>query len=55
MVLPEGSKYGENGVMVFADCAVNIEPDAEQLASIAIASADTAKKIAGVDPKIDKL
>lgn len=55
MVLPEGSKYGENGVMVFADCAVNIEPDAEQLASIAIASADTAKKIAGIDPKIAML
>ena len=55
IVLPEGSKYGENGVMVFADCAVNIEPDAEQLASIAIASADTAKKIAGIDPKIAML
>lgn len=55
MALPEGSKYGENGVMVFADCAVNIEPDAEQLASIAIASADTAKKIAGIDPKIAML
>ena len=55
MVLPEGSKYGENGVMVFADCAVNIEPDAEQLASIAIASADTAKKIAEIDPKIAML
>ena len=41
--------------MVFADCAVNIEPDAEQLASIAIASADTAKKIAGIDPKIAML
>ena len=55
MALPEGSKYGENGVMVFPDCAVNIEPDAEQLASIAIASADTAKKIAGIDPKIAML
>lgn len=55
MALPEGSKYGENGVMVFADCAVNIEPDAEQLASIAIASADTTKKIAGIDPKIAML
>lgn len=55
MVLPEGCKYGENGVMVFGDCAVNIAPDAKQLASIAIASADTAKKIAGIDPKVAML
>lgn len=55
MVLPEGCKYGENGVMVFGDCAVNIAPDAEQLASIAIASADTAKKIAGINPKVAML
>lgn len=55
MVLLEGCKYGENGVMVFGDCAVNIAPDAEQLASIAIASADTAKKIAGIDPKVAML
>lgn len=55
MVLPEGCKYGENGVMVFGDCAVNIAPDAEQLASIAIASADTAKKIVGIDPKVAML
>ena len=55
MVLPEGCKYGENGVMVFGDCAVNIAPDAEQLASIAIASADTDKKIAGIDPKVAML
>ena len=55
MVLPEGCKYGENGVMVFRDCAVNIAPDAEQLASIAIASAQTAEKIAGIDPKVAML
>lgn len=55
MVLPEGSKYGENGVIVFGDCAVNIAPDAEQLASIAIASAQTAEKIAGIDPKVAML
>lgn len=55
MVLPEGSAYGENGVMVFGDCAVNIAPDAEQLASIAIASAESAKKIAGIDPKVAML
>ncbi len=55
MIMPEGSKYGENGVMVFGDCAVNPNPTAEQLAAIAIASADSAKKIAGIDPKVAML
>ena len=30
--------YGDDGVMVFGDCAVNIDPNAEQLAAIAIGS-----------------
>lgn len=55
MILPEGSKYGEKGVMVFGDCAVNPDPNAEQLAAIAIASAASAKKIAGIDPKVAML
>lgn len=55
MILPENSKYGENGVMVFGDCAVNPDPTVEQLAAIAIASADSAKKIAGIDPKVAML
>ena len=55
MVLPEGSKYGQNGIMVFGDCAVNIDPTAEQLAAIAIASAASARDIAGIDPKVAML
>ncbi len=52
MLLDKNSKYGENGVMVFGDCAVNPNPDSQQLADIAIASADTAVAIAGITPKI---
>ena len=55
MVLPEGCKYGENGIMVFGDCAVNINPDAQQLADIAIASAQSAASIAGIEPKVAML
>ena len=50
MFLPEGCPYGTNGRMVFADCAVTPMPTAEQLAEIAICTADTAKAIAKIDP-----
>jgi phosphate acetyltransferase len=41
----------EQRVLVYGDCAINPNPTAEQLAEIAIASADTARTF-GVDPKI---
>lgn len=56
MVAPEGSnKYLQNGISVFGDCAINIEPSAEELADIAVATAETAKKIAGIEPKVAML
>lgn len=47
--------YGDDGVMVFGDCAININPTAEDLAAIAIASADTAKGLCGIDPRVAML
>ncbi|MEA5003710.1 MAG: phosphate acetyltransferase [Christensenella sp.] len=49
------SKWGDDGVMVFADCAINIDPNADELAAIAIASADTAKTLAGIEPRVAML
>ena len=45
----------ENGVMVFADCAVNPNPTAEQLAENAYLSSKTARAIVGMEPKIGML
>ena len=53
MVAPEsGNKYIREGISLFADCAINIEPTAEEISDIAIATADTAKKIAGIEPRV---
>ncbi|MCW5196631.1 phosphate acetyltransferase [Buchnera aphidicola (Pemphigus obesinymphae)] len=40
-----------NKILIYADCAINIEPNSDELADIAIQSADTAKLL-GIDPKI---
>ncbi|MBO4479980.1 MAG: phosphate acetyltransferase [Clostridia bacterium] len=55
MCLPEGSKYGEKDVMVYGDCAVNIDPNEDQLADIAISTAESAVKIAGITPRVAML
>lgn len=45
-------EYGEDGVLVFGDCAVIPNPTAEELAGIAIASAKTGQELAEIDPKV---
>src|SRR5690554_7225043 len=51
MVL-EDKEFGDNGVLVVADCAVHPDADAAQFADIAIASSMTAQSIAGIEARI---
>ncbi len=56
MIAPDKKNpYNPDGVAVFADCAINIEPTAEQLADIAVSSAKTARAIAGIEPRVAML
>lgn len=56
MVAPEGgNKYVPEGIALFADCAINIEPEADELCDIALATAETATKIAGIEPRVAML
>ena len=47
--------FGEDGLMVFADCAVHPNPNAKELAEIAVATGRTTQAIAGIEPKIAML
>lgn len=51
MVHPDPG-WGDDGVMVFADCAVMPDPDDVQLAEIAISAADTFRSIVGGEPRV---
>ena len=47
--------YGDNGLLVFADCAVMPNPTAAELAQIAVSTAQTTRDIVGADPKVAML
>lgn len=54
MILPD-TQFGDDGVMVFADCAVHPDPTADELAEIAVATAKTTKAIVGIEPRVAML
>ncbi|MDE5653032.1 MAG: phosphotransacetylase, partial [Muribaculaceae bacterium] len=55
MLLPEDVNYGDNHMLIFADCAVVPDPTTEELAQIAVETAKTARNIAGLDPRVAML
>ena len=62
LMFTQTPQYGDNGILVFADCAVMPNPNAEELASIAVATAATAPdnvrggaSLIGVEPRVAML
>lgn len=52
---PQGNQYCPDGLVIFADCGLNPTYTSEGLADCAIATANSAKAIAGIDPKVAML
>ena len=55
LMLTQAPECGENGVLFVGDVAVTPMPDANQLAQIAVCTAQTAKAVAGIDPRVAML
>jgi len=54
MVVPD-KKFGAKGAMIYADCGVVVDPDVNELAEIAIASADSCRSLLQVEPRVAML
>jgi phosphate acetyltransferase len=54
MIVPD-CEYGENGLFIYADCGLVINPNAQALAEIAITSARTMKQLFDYEPKVAML
>ena len=56
LMITQTLQYGENGVLVIGDVAVTPTPDADQLAQIAVCTAQTARSVAGFEePRVAML
>lgn len=52
LVCVQDQAHGHNGVLAFADCAIVVDPNAVELAEIAIATAQSYRDIVGADPRV---
>jgi phosphate acetyltransferase len=55
IMIMKDKQWGDNGVLVFADCAAHPNPNERELAEIAVVTAKTAKAIAGIEPRVAML
>ena len=55
LMFTPATQLGEGGFLVFADCAVNPCPNAQELAEIAVTTAETAKALGGIEPRVAML
>jgi phosphate acetyltransferase len=55
LMFTDKKEFGENGLLIFADCAVNPMPNAKELAEIAVSTGHTARNIAKFEPRIAML
>lgn len=55
LMFTNSPEFGENGLLVFADCAVHPNPTAAELAQIAVCTGETTRNIAGFEPRIAML
>ncbi len=55
LLITPAKEYGDDGVIVMGDVAVTPMPDANQLAQIAVCTAQTAQAVAGMDPRVAML
>ncbi|MEE4196079.1 MAG: phosphate acetyltransferase [Bacteroidales bacterium] len=55
LMILKDQEFGEDGLLVFADCAVHPNPTDRELAEIAVATGETTRAIAGFEPRIAML
>ena len=55
LMFVQDHSYGTDGILVFADCAVMPNPNAKELAEIAVATAHTTRALVGVEPRVSLL
>ena len=55
LMILKDKNFGEDGLLVFADCAVHPNPTDKELAEIAVATGETTRAIAGFEPRIAML